>query len=238
MIRGQPQVDVTVGIHPQSVGVADLPASEHRSVAIANADKRRRPVGLLLADVKHAIFVPGDVIWPTHTSPHADELPIGRENLHAAIGAVADVDLPIRSDQHAVRQVELTGCGLAWLAPGVDELAIARKAVYPGITVAIGNVEITRGTGHELGGVVKGTSRPWHQVAGLFTASVRMDAALPDYLQGLTVQGKRDRDGIGPIRDIDNIVHDGHTVRISDGANPPAVEVVAVAIKDHDRRIF
>src|ERR1044072_4923653 len=141
MVRGQPQVDVTVGIYPQSVGVADLPAGEYRPVAIANADKRRCPVGLLLADVKKAILIPGDVIWPAHASPHADELPIGRENLYTSIGAVADIDLPIRSDQHAVRQVELTGCGLAWLAPGVDELAVARKAVHPGVAVAIGNVE-------------------------------------------------------------------------------------------------
>src|SRR5262249_7918695 len=129
MIRGQPQVDVTVGIYPQSVGVADLPAGEHCPFAIANTDKRWRPVGLLLADVKHAILVSGDVIWPTHASPHTDELSVGRENLHAAIGAVADIDLPIRSDQHAMRQVELAGCGFARLAPGVNELAVARKAV-------------------------------------------------------------------------------------------------------------
>src|SRR5262249_58362664 len=116
MVRGQPQIDVTVGIYPQSVGVADLPASEHSPVAIANADKRRRPVGLLLADVKHAIVVSGEVIWPAHASPHADELSVGREYLHASIGAVADVDLPIRSDQHTVRQAALTRHGLAWLA--------------------------------------------------------------------------------------------------------------------------
>src|SRR5438093_7286003 len=174
MVRGQPQVDITVGIHPQSVGVADLPAGEHRPVAIANTDKRRRPIGLLLADVKHAVFIPGDVIWPAHASPHADELSVSRENLHASIGAVADVDLPIRSNQHAVRQVELTGCGLAWLAPGVDELAVAREAVHPGIAIAIGDVEIAGGARHQLSRIVKGASRPRYQVTGLFTASVRM----------------------------------------------------------------
>src|SRR5262249_1643205 len=128
MVRGQPQVDVTVGIHPQSVGMADLPAGKHCPVAIANADKWRRPGALLLADVKHTIFVSGDVVRPAHARPHADELSVGGEYLHASIGAVADVDLPIRSDQHTVRQVELTRCSLAWLAPGVDELAVARKA--------------------------------------------------------------------------------------------------------------
>src|SRR5215470_3321144 len=95
MVCGQPQVDVTVGIHPQSVRMTDLPARQHRPVAIANADKRRRPVGLLLADVQHAILLSGDVVRSAHASPHADEFPVGRENLHASIGAVADVDLPI-----------------------------------------------------------------------------------------------------------------------------------------------
>src|SRR5262249_21191528 len=182
MVRGQPQVDVTVGIHPQSVRVADLPAGKHRPVAIANADKRRRPVGLLLGYVKHAILVPGDIVRPAHASPHADELSVGRENLHASIGAVADVDLPIRSNQHAMRQMELTRCSLPWLAPGVDELAVARKAVHSGVAVAIGNVEIARGARHEFGRVVKGTGRSRYQVARLFTASVRMDTALADYL--------------------------------------------------------
>ena len=65
-----------------------------------------------------------------------------------------------------------------------------------------------------------------------------MDAALPDHLQGLTVQGERHRDGVRPIRDIDDIVDDGHTVRVCDGADPPAVEIVAVAIKDHDWRVL
>src|SRR5262245_44295781 len=98
MVRGQSQVGVTVGIYPQAVGVADLPAGDHRPIAIANADKRRRSVGLLLADVKHAILVSGNIVRPAHTSPHADELPVGRENLHASISAVADVDLAIWID--------------------------------------------------------------------------------------------------------------------------------------------
>src|SRR5262249_40050125 len=149
-----------------------------------------------------------------------------------------DIDLPIRSDQHTVRQVELTGCSLAWLTPGVDELAVARKAVHSGIAVAIGNVQIARGARHEFGGVVKGTRRPRHQITGLFTASVRMDAALPDHLQGLAVQGKRHRNGVRAIGDIDDVVDDGHAVWVGDGADPPAAEVVTVAIKDHDWRIL
>src|SRR5215475_8302902 len=238
MVRGQSQVDVTVGIHPQSVGVADLPAGEYPSVAIANADKRWRSVGLLLADVKHAILVPGDIVWPAHASPHADELSVSRENLHASVGAVAHVDLPIRCDHDAVRQVELAGCGLAWLAPGVDELAVARKAVHPGVAVAIGDVEITGGARHELGGIVKGPSRPRHQVAGLFTASVRMHATLPDHLQGLAIQGEGHSDGVRPIGDIDDVVDNGHPVRVGDGTDPPAVEIIALAVEDHDWRVL
>jgi len=134
--------------------------------------------------------------------------------------------------------VELAGGGLAWLAPGVDELAVARKAVHPGVAVAIGNIEIARGARHELSGVIKRTSRPRHQVAGLFTASVRMDAALPDHLQGLAVQGEGHSDGVRPIGDIDDIVDDGHPVRVGDGTDPPAVEVVAVAVEDHDWQVL
>src|SRR5262249_2456390 len=127
MAGGQPQVNVTVGVHPQPMGMARPPARQHGAVAIANADIRWLTVGLLLTDVKHAIFVPGDVVRPTHASPHADKLPVGRENLHAPVGTVADVDFAVRVDQHTVRQVELAGSGLAWLAPGLDELAVARK---------------------------------------------------------------------------------------------------------------
>src|SRR5215813_931711 len=134
--------------------------------------------------------------------------------------------------------MELTGCGLAWLTPGVDELAVARKPVHPGIAVTIGDVEIARGTRHEFGGIVKGTSRSRHQIAGLFTASVRMDTTLPDHLQWLAVQGEGHRDGIRPICNIDDIVHDGHAVRVCDGADTPAAEVVTLAIKDHDRRVL
>src|SRR5262249_33009722 len=134
--------------------------------------------------------------------------------------------------------VDLRGWVLAWWSQGVDGVASARKAGPRGVAVASGNVEIAGRARHELGGVVKGTSRPRHQVTGLFTASVRMDAALPDHLQGLAVQSEGHRDGVRPICDIDDIVHDGHAVRVGDGADAPAVEVVTLAIKDHDWRVL
>ena len=65
-----------------------------------------------------------------------------------------------------------------------------------------------------------------------------MDAALAEHLQGLAIQSECHRDGVRPIGDIDDIVDDGHPVRVGDGADPPAVEVVAVAIKDHDWRVL
>jgi len=52
MVCGQPQVDVTAGVHPQSVGVADLPPGEHRSVAIAKELARRLGSGLAVS-VRH-----------------------------------------------------------------------------------------------------------------------------------------------------------------------------------------
>src|SRR4029450_5378644 len=80
--------------------------------------------------------------------------------------------------------------------------------------------------------------RPRHRVAGLVTDSVRMDAALPEHLQGLAIQGEGHSDGVRSIGDIDDIIDDGHPVWVSDGADPPALEVVAVAIKDHDWRVL
>src|SRR5262249_35238714 len=68
-------------------------------------------------------------------------------------------------------------------------------------------------------------------------ASVRMHPALADYLQGLAVQGEGHGHGIRAIRDVDDVVDDGHTVRVCDGTDAPAVEVVTVAVEDHHGRI-
>ena len=65
-----------------------------------------------------------------------------------------------------------------------------------------------------------------------------MDAAFPDDLEGLAVQGEGQGDGVRAIRDIHDIIDDGHAVRIGDGADAPGVEVVTVAIKDHHRRVL
>src|SRR5215475_9880179 len=140
------------------MGVTDRPAGQHCPIAIANADIRRLAVGVLLTNVKHAILVPGHVVRPTHVGPHADELSSGGEDLHAPVGTVTDVDPAVRCDQNAMRQVELTGSGLAWLAPGVDEPAVTRKPVHASVAIAIGNVNIAGGAWHHLGGVVKRTS--------------------------------------------------------------------------------
>ncbi len=65
-----------------------------------------------------------------------------------------------------------------------------------------------------------------------------MDAALPDHLQGLAVQGEGHGHGVRPIRDIHDIIDNGHAVWICDGADAPAVEIIAVAIKDHHWRVL
>jgi hypothetical protein len=109
--------------------------------------------------------------------------------------------------------------------------------VHPAVAVAIGNVSRRRAR-HEFGGSVKWTSRPRYEVAGLLTAGIRVDAALPNHLQRFAIQGEGHSDGVRSIRDIDDIIDDGHTVRVRDGADPPAVEVVASAVEDHDWRIL
>src|SRR5215475_3529896 len=72
MVGGQPQVDVTARVHPHPMGMADRPAGQYLPVTVANAHIGWLAIGLLLADVKDAVFVPGDVVWPTHAGPHAD----------------------------------------------------------------------------------------------------------------------------------------------------------------------
>jgi hypothetical protein len=133
--------------------------------------------------------------------------------------------------------VELTGGGLTRLAPGLDELAVARKPMHASVAVAIGNVDITRRAGRHLGGIIKRTRRPRHQIAGFFTAGVRMDATFANDLEGFAVQREGYCDRVRAIRDVDDIVDDGHAVWVGDGADPPGLEVVAVAVEDYDWRV-
>jgi hypothetical protein len=64
-----------------------------------------------------------------------------------------------------------------------------------------------------------------------------MDPAFANDLERFAVQREGHRDRVGAIRDVNDIVDDGHAVRVGNGADPPGLEVVAVAVEDHDWRV-
>jgi hypothetical protein len=67
----------------------------------------------------------------------AEKLAVGRKDLDALVRPVGDVELARIVKRDAVRQVELA-LASAGCAPRLDEPAVARKAVYAGVAVAIG----------------------------------------------------------------------------------------------------
>src|SRR5207248_6750068 len=77
----------------------------------ANAGLRRR-VAAKLARLR-AVF-----------SPLGEELPLGVEDLDAAVRLVGDVDAAVAADGDAARKIELAVAGAA-LAPFSDELSVA-----------------------------------------------------------------------------------------------------------------
>src|SRR6476661_9555503 len=65
-----------------------------------------------------------------------------------------------------------------------------------------------------------------------------MYAALPDRLQGFTLQRKRHGDMIFAIGRIDDGIDDPDAVRISHRATAPGIDVFSVALEDEHRRIL
>ena len=89
--------------------------------------------------------------------------------------------------------MEMPGFCFAGLSPGLFELSVAAEPVDPGVAVAVGDVNISRGAGRYFSAVVEGSRRPRHQVARIFASGVREDPAIADNLQGFAVQGELDR---------------------------------------------
>ena len=96
--------------------------------------------------------------------------------------------MSIVAHDQAVGQMELVGAALARLAPRRDQVAGRRVTVDPGVTVAVGDVDVAVGRGDHLGDVIEGASRAGADVARLLAAGVRVLAFRADGQQHLAVQ--------------------------------------------------
>src|SRR5262249_4765984 len=117
-----------------------------------------------------------DVVRPAHAGPHAEIVAVRREYLDALIRPVGHIELSLRIEGDAVRQVELA-LAMARATPRLDEASVPGEAVHAGAAVASGHVNVAVGVGDHLGRMIERAGRPLGQPVGDF-AGVRMDAAL------------------------------------------------------------
>src|SRR5712671_1757993 len=141
---GQSGVDVAARVDADAVVMAAVEADENRSVRIADADLRGLAAVFLLGNIEIAVLAARDVVRPAHAGPHAEEVAVRREYLDALVRSIGHVELAVRVERDAVRQVELA-LAMARRAPRLDEPAVARKAVHAGVAVAVGHVNIAVG---------------------------------------------------------------------------------------------
>src|SRR5580700_10956096 len=233
---GQSGVDVAARVDADAVVMATVEAGEHRSSSIADADLRGLAAVFLLGDVEIAILAAGDVVRPAHAGPHAEEVAIRREYLDALVGPVGDVELAVRVERDAVRQVELA-LAMARRAPRLDQPSVAGEAVHAGVAVAVGHVNVAVGVADHLGRVIERPRCAFRQPVGN-VAGVGMDAALAERQQRLAVQGERLRHRVAAIGGVDDVVDDFQPVRVGDLAAAPRAQVLAFAVEHHHRRIL
>ena len=113
---------------------------DHKLMFVPDAHARGRPLQRGLGDVKIAVLRLGYVVGAGHIGPHVYELTVGSEYLDATVLPIANVDQTLFIDQQAVGQVEFSGAALAGNTPGLDQLPIFGKAMYPAVAVAVGYV--------------------------------------------------------------------------------------------------
>src|SRR5258708_6880480 len=111
-------------------------AHQNRSVRIADADLRRLAVVFLLGNVVIAVLAPRDVVRPAHAGPHAEVVAVRREYLDALVRPVGDVELALRVEGDAVRQVELA-LAMARRAPRLDQPSNPVQALHAAVALAV-----------------------------------------------------------------------------------------------------
>ena len=78
----------------------------------------------------------------------------------------------------------------------------------PGISVAVGHIEVTRGRWHQLRWVVERPGGPGYQVSRVLAAGVRVDPMASQHLDRLSVQCVYDADRSVAVGDVDHVVGD------------------------------
>ena len=220
------------------MGGLGIPAGEDGAFGVHNADARGLAVGAAFADDEGAFAVHRDVQGAAQVGPHCDVVAIGGINLDAVVFPVAQVQVAVGVRHDAVGQVEFAGAALARHAPGGFELAVGGEAMHPRVAVAVGDIEVAVGGRDDFGGVVEGAGGAGADFARHFAAGVGVDAALPDDLQGLAVQGVDYAHRVGAVGEIDDVVLDVDAVGFVDGAQAPGAEVVAAGAENQHRGVF
>src|SRR5439155_3372827 len=139
------------------------PARKDVPVDIANADLRHarlRPgttgqaVRTLLpgqlADVHPLVGVDIEVRWALNVGPGLEELAARAKDLNAVVLAVAHKHPSVAVGPHTVWQLELARPA-AWLAPRLQVLAARGEAVYAGVAVTVGDVQLAARRDREPG---------------------------------------------------------------------------------------
>ena len=110
--------------------------------------------------------------------------------------------------------------------------------MHAGVAIAVGDVQVAVGRGHDLGGIVERAGRARANLAGHLAAGVGVDAAVADDLKGLAVQREDDAHRVGAVGDVDDVVLDVDAVGLVDGADAPGAEVVAAGPENQHGRVL
>ena len=115
------------------------------------------------ADVDDVVFIDFHVGRSQYILPLLQEFAVGIENLQPAVFAVGNPDPPLIIQRNKMGHPEMTGC-VARLTPGKKQFTLRGKLVHAGITVAIGDVEVSGVGNRHTGGTVKGRSAVSYRV--------------------------------------------------------------------------
>jgi hypothetical protein len=108
----------------------------------------------------HPKFVVGrdkEVLRRTQMGPHAEELPLGSEDLDAIILAVAHIDRTLGVELHGVGCIELAG-STPGLTPFEQIPALLGKLDYACVAVAVGHIEVAVSRKGNVGGLIEGVA--------------------------------------------------------------------------------
>ncbi len=136
-----------------------------------------------------------------------------------------------------MRQVQLPGF-LAWRTPGHLQLSVRGEAMHPAVAIAVGHIDIAIGVGHHFGGVVERRAGTLHQPILCHDTGIGVHAAPTELHQRLPFEGERNANGIGTIGGVADVIYYLEAMRLLHRTSAPSAEVIALAVKDDDRRIL